>query len=160
MKYAGFWIRTVAYMIDIVPISIVVMTIILLYTDFGQTWISYQADRTNVDARVQFMQERNWIREISFGVWLVYCALMEGSSFQGTLGKRLMGIRVADRQGNRISFGCSIIRNLSKITSYLPFLVGFFWVAGSPQKHGWHDILAKTDVLHGIPDSRNSLSES
>ncbi len=149
MKYAGFWIRTAAYVIDIVPISIVVVTLFFLYTDFGQTWIAYQADRANVDARVQFMTERNWIREISFGVWLVYCGLMEGSSFQGTLGKRLVGIRVVDRMGNRISFGCSMIRNLSKITSYIPFLMGFFWVAGSRQKHGWHDILAKTDVVHG-----------
>tara|TARA_R110002072_G_scaffold13789_22_gene57781 strand:+ start:243 stop:719 length:477 start_codon:yes stop_codon:yes gene_type:complete len=148
MKYAGFWVRTIAYVIDIVPISIIVVTVFYLYADFGETWTTYRADRTNVDARVQFMAERNWIREISFGVRLVYCALMEGSSVQGTLGKRLMGIRVVDRLGNRISFGCSVIRNLSKITSYIPFLMGFFWIAGSRQKHGWHDMLAKTDVVY------------
>ena len=149
MKYAGFWIRAVAYAIDIVPIVLVVVTIFYYYTDFGQTWITYRADRDNVDARVQFMSERNWIRESSFGVWLIYCALMESSPFQGTLGKRLVGIRVVDRLGNRITFSCSIIRNLSKITSYLPFLMGFFWIACSRQKHGWHDMLAKTDVVQG-----------
>ncbi|QDT90928.1 RDD family protein [Gimesia algae] len=149
MKYAGFWVRATAYAIDIVPISIIVVTLFYFYSDFGQTWFAYQADRMNVDARVQFIKEQNWIRETVFGVWLVYCALMEGSSFQGTLGKRLLGIRVVDRLGNRISFGCSVIRNLSKITSYIPFLMGFFWIAGSRQKHGWHDMLAKTDVVYG-----------
>ncbi|WP_417387315.1 RDD family protein [Gimesia sp.] len=149
MKYAGFWVRTVAFAIDIVPIVLVVMTIFYYYSDFGQTWITYQADRTNESARVQYMSKQNWIRESSFGVWLVYCALMESSPVQGTLGKQLVGIRVVDRLGNRISFGCSIIRNLSKITSYLPFFMGFFWIASSRQKHGWHDMLAKTDVVYG-----------
>ncbi|WP_298868362.1 RDD family protein [uncultured Gimesia sp.] len=151
MKYAGFWIRFLAYLIDIVPISVVVVMVFYHYYDFDQTWSTYRADRQNVEARVQYMSERNLIRETSFGIWLVYCALMESSALQGTLGKRLVGIKVTDRDGKRISFGCSVIRNLSKITSYIPFLIGFTWAAASKQKHAWHDMLAKTDVVRGKP---------
>lgn len=152
MKYAGFWIRALAYLIDFIPISIVVIIIFYSYLNFGQTWIMYFVDHQNVEARVQFMSERNLIRETSFGVWLIYCALMEGSILQGTLGKRVLGIKVVDRDGNRISFVCSIVRNLSKVISYLPFLLGFFWAGVSRQKHGWHDKLAKTDVVHCVPE--------
>ena len=72
---------------------------------------------------------------------------MEVSSFQGTFGKRMVGIKVTDENGNRLTLGQSITRNLTKIISYLAIALGFIWVLFDKKRRGWHDMIAKTFVV-------------
>jgi uncharacterized RDD family membrane protein YckC len=83
------------------------------------------------------------------GTWL-YCALMESSSWQGTVGKKVLGLYVTDMDGNRISFGKATGRFLAGrgIGSLvgLYYLVDCILVAFTEKKQALHDIIVGTLV--------------
>ena len=80
-----------------------------------------------------------------FGSWL-YSALLESSSYQATLGKMILGMKVTDLAGNRISFERATGRHFAKILSAMILGIGFLMVAFTERKQGLHDILAGTLV--------------
>jgi uncharacterized RDD family membrane protein YckC len=79
--------------------------------------------------------------------WL-YFAGMESSARQGTIGKSVMSLRVADLEGKRISFGHATGRFFAKIVSgMIPFLIGYLMAAFTEKKQALHDLIAGTLVL-------------
>jgi uncharacterized RDD family membrane protein YckC len=80
--------------------------------------------------------------------WL-YHAFCESSSWQGTIGKKVLGLRVTDLNGNEISFGRATGRYFGTILSGMICGIGFLMVAFSERKQGLHDMLASTLVLKG-----------
>jgi uncharacterized RDD family membrane protein YckC len=82
------------------------------------------------------------------GAWL-YESLLESSSWQGSVGKKLLGLRVTDMDGYRISFGRATGRHFGKILSGMICLIGFFMIAFTEKQQGLHDLLAGTLVLSG-----------
>ena len=73
--------------------------------------------------------------------WL-YAVLMESSDSQGTLGKMAVGIRVADLDGQRVSFGRATGRHFSKIPSACILMVGFLMPLWTEKKQALHDMMA------------------
>lgn len=78
----------------------------------------------------------------------IACAIVQESSVkQATWGKRLVGIKVSDEQGLRISRKTSAARNLAKILStlcgFLGYLLGFF----NARHQCLHDSVARTLVI-------------
>lgn len=147
MQPAGFWRRLGAYLIDVIPITLLTALPFYLLLGFDQTWKAYLADPHDLEAKAQFLSERNVIRDTAFLLWLIYSTIMEGSAYQGTFGKQLAGIRVVGPEGQRLTLGRAVSRNLAKLLSYLPLGLGFLWVGFSKHKHAWHDMIAKTDVI-------------
>ncbi len=74
MRYTGFWRRAAAYTIDIVPIVLLTAVVFYLFLGFDETWQAYRADSKDVEARIEFLVERNQIRDLSFCLWLIYSA--------------------------------------------------------------------------------------
>lgn len=78
---------------------------------------------------------------------IIYSTIMESSARQGTWGKILMGLKVSDEKGAPITFGRSLIRNLSKIISTatigLGYMMGFF----DKKQQCLHDKIAGTLVI-------------
>jgi uncharacterized RDD family membrane protein YckC len=69
-----------------------------------------------------------------------------------TAGKRLVGIRVVDRNGGPISTYSAIVRNTTKLiggSSLLLILVGVVLIADSRHDQRLGDRLAKTLVIKG-----------
>jgi len=137
-----------AYLIDIISITLMVFIIFYLFLDFDKTLTNYLNRGSEIEPRIQFLKERNWIRETSFIIWILYCIIMESSKYQGTFGKHIMGIKVIDENGTRLSFSRSIARNISKIVSYFIMALGFLWILFDKKKQGWHDKLSKTFVVN------------
>ena len=77
--------------------------------------------------------------------WL-YSALLESSARGATLGKMVMGARVTDLSGGRISFGRATGRYFAKIISGMILAIGFIMVAFTARKQGLHDMIAGTLV--------------
>jgi uncharacterized RDD family membrane protein YckC len=73
---------------------------------------------------------------------------MESSTSQATIGKMLMGIKVTDMNGHRISFARASGRFFGKALSKLIVYIGFIMAAFTEKKQGLHDILAKTLVIN------------
>jgi uncharacterized RDD family membrane protein YckC len=64
-----------------------------------------------------------------------------------TPGKWLFGIRVVAVGGGKVGLLQAFIRFGGYLVSALPFYLGFLWVLG-PERRGFHDRLAGTEVVH------------
>jgi uncharacterized RDD family membrane protein YckC/predicted RNA-binding Zn-ribbon protein involved in translation (DUF1610 family) len=76
----------------------------------------------------------------------VYKVGMESSSYQGTIGKILIGLKVADLEGNRISIGTAIGRYLASWISAILLGFGYLMALFSQGNQTLHDKIAGTVV--------------
>lgn len=147
MPVASFGARVGAFLIDVVPIALTIAAIYYFAFGFDAAVAGYVDNPDDLNNRVQFIAQRNQIRDLSFLAYLFYGAILECSAWRATIGKRLLGMCVVDRKGRRLNVGRSIVRNFSKLFSLMPAGLGFIWALWSEKKHGWHDLIAKTDVM-------------
>lgn len=143
-RYAGFWIRFVAFLIDALVVGIVVWPIsgiIWLMIGMAGNVVSMPGigvHLVRVIVGTVFSSAANWIYE----------AVMESSSKQATLGKMALGLKVTDLQGRRISFARATGRHFAKILSGMVLLIGYIMAGFTPRKQALHDIIAGTLVQH------------
>lgn len=149
-NYAGFWLRVAAYLIDMVLVSAILCPLGMILGVGGVLVDGGKEGAATAAANLISYA-------INIVVWWLYSALLESSSWQGTVGKKALGIRVTDDQGNRIGFGKATARYFSKLISSLICLIGFIMVAFTERKQGLHDMIAGTFVLQGSP-SGNSIN--
>lgn len=107
-NHGGFWRRAGAFTLDYIPILIYLLAVALLFlllnTFFDIDQLLF-ADRILAQLTAFLL--------VTLPV-LLYFALGESSARQGTWGKRRLGLKVADIDGNRIPFGRALARNLLK----------------------------------------------
>ena len=91
---------------------------------------------------------------LSFSIaLLLYKPLMEASEYQGTFGKIILGMKVVNQSGNRLSVSESFLRTIVYIGMLsvpglnIIGLLGVIMIGFTEQKQGLHDILAKTFVV-------------
>lgn len=89
-------------------------------------------------------------------IWL-YFAGMESSTFQGTLGKLAVGLKVTDLNGNRISFLKASARYFLGLLSWSTAMIGFIIAAFTNRKQALHDLLAGTLVLERATSNQNTV---
>ena len=88
---------------------------------------------------------------LGIAIGIAYYGTLEGGPRGQTLGKRALGIRVIDfNAGGPIGFGRAVIRYLARILSFLPLLLGYFWMLWDKQSQTWHDKLSTAVV---VPES-------
>jgi uncharacterized RDD family membrane protein YckC len=83
-------------------------------------------------------------------IWIVqwlYDALTTSSSWQATVGKKVLRLKVTDEAGNRISFGRATGRFFGKLLSGMIMNIGFIMIAFTERKQGLHDMIAGTRVI-------------
>ena len=142
VQYAGFWWRFLAYIIDSMISACVFFPLGVI---LGVAIVASGEDPTSPP----MIAARFGLNGLSILAAWLYFALCESSSWQATVGKRLLGLRVTDLNGNRISFGKATGRHFGKILSALILFIGFIMIAFSDQKQGLHDTMAGTLVLKG-----------
>jgi uncharacterized RDD family membrane protein YckC len=62
----------------------------------------------------------------------------------------IVGIRVVSARHARgsLTIGQVLLREvIGKLLSGIVLMLGFLWVAWSEKKQGWHDLIAKTNVV-------------
>jgi uncharacterized RDD family membrane protein YckC len=81
-----------------------------------------------------------------------YYAIPESSKLQGSFGKHLMGIKIVNLNGERISFFRAMARNLVKIIpqyiNFFIYIVVYITIPFDKKKRGIHDMLCKTYVVY------------
>ena len=145
--YASFWQRALAFVIDLLLIGVIMALLVLpLATVLGLR--ESRAANEVRSAFVMFLLGAYLVTTILsiLGAWLYY-ALSESSRFEATIGKRLLGLRVTDADGERLDFQTASIRFFGKIISSALAGAGFFMQPFTPQYQALHDVIAKTIVV-------------
>jgi len=150
-KFAGFWWRFLAIIIDGLILGVVkwiLITPMLGVIGFG----AYKAASGGMNETEAMGMAGAFVGAMII-TWLfmavagwLYFSLMESSKFQGTIGKLALGIIVTDMDGNKISFGRATGRYFGKIVSAIILYIGFMMAGFTEKKQGLHDILASTLV--------------
>lgn len=132
--YAGFWLRLVAYIIDMFVLMgagfVLGMFLFIIAPDLAGE-----------------LESQEVLGFILIGIAWIYYASMESSSKQATLGKMALGLKVTDLNKKQISFGRATGRFFGKILSRMLLGMGFFMIAFTEKKQGLHDLLAGCLVL-------------
>ena len=131
IKYAGFGLRLVALIIDII-FSWIIMIPIVIIIFFS-------------DISIQDLDSVNQII-LQIVLWLYY-AISESSTWQATLGKKIVGIHVESIDGNRISFSNASGRYFGKIISSIILFIGYFMALWTDKKQTLHDQMANCVVV-------------
>ena len=88
---------------------------------------------------------------LGYPLWFLFAALyyglQESSAAQATLGKRALGIKVVDMEGQRIGRGRAFGRWFAASLSYLTMYIGFLMAAFTERKQALHDYVAGTQVV-------------
>jgi uncharacterized RDD family membrane protein YckC len=80
-------------------------------------------------------------------IWL-YFAGLESSSRQATLSGPILGVRVTDLEGERLTFSRATGRHFAMYLSAItPFAVGYWMAFWTRRRQTLHDLLARTLVL-------------
>ena len=154
--YGGFWLRAVAFVIDNVILSIptAIISIPLLgYAMFNLLPYLEEYDQTEIvssemaAALFLFWSIGLLLQVIWMLCFWLYFALFESSAKQATWGKQIVGLRVTDGNGQRISFARASGRTFAKFISYIIFYIGFMMAGWTKRKRALHDIIADTLVI-------------
>lgn len=144
--YAGFLARFAAAIIDIV-VTLPFMGAIIYIVGIDLPQI------TNMDQLVAASQMVPTSDEkiADFIIWTIliaYSVYFLTSKKQATIGKRLMNIYVATRDGEKLTVNCAVARSFASIISALT-IFGALMIAFTKEKTAFHDIICGTRVFYG-----------
>lgn len=119
IKYAGFWKRLAAYLVDYFIIGITCWIISLIGV-FG-----------------------NFLSFLILAVFLIGFWSATGQ----TPGKAVVGIKIVRLDGTNIGLGNAVLRFIGYIVSSIIFFIGFLMIGWHGKKRGLHDLIAATAVI-------------
>jgi len=133
VRYAGFWMRFWAYLLDLVVVGSVVRLIkpVFRILDIPLT-------DSNMFAPVSI---------VSALIFYLYFVLMT-KYFNQTLGKMVFGLKVVDLKNNQLTWGTILFREWIGRFISATIIVGYLIVAFLPKKQGLHDLFTDTSVIH------------
>lgn len=139
VHYAGFWRRLLAFMVDMLLLSLI--TTALGMALFGMEQVM-QMKNITLDSIIDWklvIFDQALPAVLTISCWLAWKA---------TPGKLLVDCQILDADTfQKASFSQLVLRYLCYIVSALPLGLGFLWIAFSKRNQGWHDKLSNTVVI-------------
>jgi uncharacterized RDD family membrane protein YckC len=83
-----------------------------------------------------------FLQFLSYGIGAIYYITLETSINQGTWGKQIVGIKVTNLEGNRITVGQAFGRYFGKIISGCTCGIGYLMPLFTEKKQTLHDMMA------------------
>jgi uncharacterized RDD family membrane protein YckC len=118
--FAGFWQRLIAYIIDAVILTVIILILGAILSPI--VWlVTYLA--------------------VAIGYPVI------GNGLGGTIGKRVIGLRVVQASGEIPGIPRGLIRLLVAIPSGLALYLGYLWMLWDDDNQTWHDKAAGTYVV-------------
>lgn len=140
-EYAGFWIRTGAYLIDAIIINVASGILgLILGGGLGAAFGGMDEAGSAQSALDLFGGIVGLVGAI------LYFVIMESSPRRGTVGKIAVGIEVSDEHGRQLTIGRATGRYFAKFISAIVMGIGFLMVGWTMHKQGLHDMIAGTLV--------------
>lgn len=147
--YAGFWIRLIATIIDIIVTLPFFAIIIYLFGTSDYTTIKIDEDFYSYSAKGVTSTSNHIVDGISWVLAICYSVFFITSKKQATIGKRICNIYVVTENGGKLSKLRAIARFFASIISLLIFGLGFLMVAFTKEKTALHDLICGTRVFLG-----------
>jgi uncharacterized RDD family membrane protein YckC len=134
IRFAGFWMRFWAYLLDLIVIGSI--------------------ERLIINPLFRILEiplvEFNMFAPISIAsaiIFYLYFVLMT-KYFHQTLGKMVFGLRVVDFKSEKLSWGTILFREWIGRFISATIVIGYIVVAFLPKKQGLHDLFTDTSVIH------------
>ena len=156
-RHAGFWIRFAAVILDLVVLGIPLRVILLILVIFG----SDAGEVTGFDFSYKDTQGETVTKRISLSVadlaelvlLLVITVLLWVNWDGRTPGKKMLRIRIVSYPGYQpFSYRTASIRTLASVLGLFTFFLGYLaqavMIAKRDDKRGYHDLVARTCVIH------------
>lgn len=142
LRYAGFWRRVAASLIDSLLLVVVLIPLLLVATRLGLVDTT-PPDPANPAAGADLGPML--LQELALFALLVFFWVRYGA----TPGKQFLDCRIVDlRTGTNPSAGRAILRYFGYIVDVLTLGLGFLWIVWDRRKQGFHDKIAGTVVIH------------
>ena len=114
-RYAGFWWRVLAGLIDNIILGIISAAITFIGAPY-----------------------------LGFLIYWLYFVILQSSEKRSTFGMRVCDIKIHDEHFNRLGFWRLTGRYFATGLSGIILLIGFFMIAFTKRKQGLHDLVART----------------
>ncbi len=139
---AGFMVRCLAQLIDILIRSVITLLVFFLFSLLGKSGVG-------IALILAFLLE-----------WF-YSVFFEIARHGRTPGKKWLGIRVVNDDGTPITFGPSLLRNLLRVVDFLPmfYLTGIIASLCNRQFKRLGDLAAGSMVVYDAAASQHSHFE-
>jgi uncharacterized RDD family membrane protein YckC/ribosomal protein L40E len=151
-RYAGFWIRLLAYIIDGILLNIItgIIEIVLLVAIFKsdfELWF----DIANPNMFYDSMPASFWLFYgisilVSYIIQMVYHTIAIGK-WGKTIGKAAIGVKVVRTDGTRVSYWRAFGRYWAYVLNGFTLNIGFLVIAWTSKKQGLHDMICDTIVV-------------
>jgi uncharacterized RDD family membrane protein YckC len=134
IRFAGFWMRFWAYLLDLVVIGSIER--ILINPIFRFFDIS--------------LYEQSMFAPISIGTAFIFYAyfVLMTKIFGQTIGKMVFGLRVVTLEGKPLTWSTILFREWIGRFISTTLLISYIIVAFLPKKQGLHDLFVDTTVVH------------
>ncbi|WP_141432032.1 RDD family protein [Bacillus sp. 03113] len=134
LRFAGFWMRFWAYLLDLVVIGS--LNRIILHPIFQA--LDFPVYEGNIFSPISITTA------IMFYAYFVLLTKWRSQ----TIGKMVFGLKVIDLNNEKLSWGTIIFREwIGRFISSTIFIL-YIVVAFTPKKQGIHDLFADTSVIH------------
>jgi uncharacterized RDD family membrane protein YckC len=141
-RFAGFWIRFVAYVIDVFIASIPLIVLIFAAP-------SLTGAQPGRPLTPELSGRFTILLLVGFGLAFAYFPFFWWRG--ATPAMRLFKMRIVrTNDGSRLGLGRAILRYIGFILSGWALYIGLIWAAFDDRKQGWHDKLADSFVIRPI----------
>jgi uncharacterized RDD family membrane protein YckC len=150
LRYAGFWIRVAAWIIDYILTMIIVMPLRLLIMGsvgvFGGDFMQ-RMGANDPKAIGALLAASGASTLLTFAIIIGYNGLMVWK-WDATLGKMAVGVKVVTAEGGKLTLGRSIGRAAADLINYFICMFTYLMVAfDEGQKRALQDHIAGTRVV-------------
>jgi len=143
VRYAGFWIRVVAIMID----AAILMTVSLLFNAVGAlAFFTGSSVGSRVGMPV-FSAGYVIYQLVMLGIGITYQVYFL-THYSATPGKLALRLKVIPAKGGPISLALAIGRYFAYYVSMFTLGIGYMMAGFDPQKRALHDRICDTRVIH------------
>lgn len=148
--YAGFGVRAVAALIDLIIIAV-------WGIGFYQG-LSYLLRTLAPEANIRFLPFL--ITQLFLVLGTAWYLIVPLKKYGRTPGQKLLGLRVIDRTGSRPELAAALIRFVYHLLAGLFIfpLLGYFFILFRKKKQGLHDQLSDTYVITRYPGRKSLFS--
>jgi uncharacterized RDD family membrane protein YckC len=145
MRYAGFWIRVAARIIDwlIIGVPLVIIFFVVMFAAIAPAARGREPSPDPILPTIMIL----FFQFLVIGVEMAYEIFFLGK-YGATPGKMACSIKVVTAERDKIGYGRATGRFFSYILSRLTCYIGFIIVAFDDQKRALHDYICNTRVVY------------